>query len=192
MLRRLRQSATLTLVVLGLTAPAVAFNPAGRSKKPKPTQKAKPPAGAARPQSSPKPASAQPADGGAKAAAKPDGPNRETLIARYLGIVLSQPGAEFPLERLTELYRERDGNLEKLVAELTARAQVDASSYAALLALAGVYKRDAQPERAVATLQQAMARSLTTPSASWRSRTCSWTAATRARRRLPSSARCRW
>src|SRR5882762_6235736 len=105
MLRRLRHSAALTLLLVGLTAPAVAFNPAGRSKKAKPEQKgakpatAKPagarPAGAAKPAGE-KPPAAKPAAGDAEG--KADGPNRETLIARYLGIVLSQPGSEFPLE----------------------------------------------------------------------------------------------
>src|SRR3954470_10490754 len=140
MLRRLRHSAAFSLLVVGLTVPALAFNPAGRSKKAKPEQKGGKPAGSK--PSGAKPAGekappAKPATGEAKADGKADGPNREALIARYLGIVLSQPGSEFPLERLTELYRERDGNLEKLVAELSQRVSKDAAPYSALVALGG-------------------------------------------------------
>jgi tetratricopeptide (TPR) repeat protein len=162
MLRRLRHSAALTLLVVGLTAPAVAFNPAGRSKKPKAGSKAQAPSGAAAKPAREKPAASKTA-AEAPTATKPEGPNRDALIARYLGIVLSQPGAEFPLERLTQLYRERDGNLEKLVAELSERVAKDASPYSALLALGGVFKKDAQPERAVATYQQAISKEPTNP-----------------------------
>jgi cellulose synthase operon protein C len=157
MLRRLRRSIALTLVVVGFTAPALAFNPAGRTKKPKATQKApraKP--GVARPAAEGKSPAAVRPDDGAPASGKADGPGRDGLIARYTGIVLAQPGAEFPLDRLTELYRERDGNVEKLVAELLRRAEAEASAYAALLALGGVYKRDSQPDKAMAALEQAI------------------------------------
>src|SRR5690348_11600793 len=169
MLRRLRLSAALTVLVVGMAAPAAAFNPAGRSKKPKPaaTQKGpKPAPGSARPAAD-KPAAGKPPAAATApagpAAAKAEGQSREALIARYLGIVLAQPGAEFPLERLTQLYRERDGNLDKLVAELSERVQKDASPYAALVALGGVYRKDAQPERAVASFEQAIAKDPTNP-----------------------------
>ena len=42
-------------------------------------------------------------------------PANTALIARYTAIVLKQPSASFPLERLAELYRQRDGNLDKLI-----------------------------------------------------------------------------
>jgi cellulose synthase operon protein C len=168
MLRRLRHSAALALLVVGFTGPAVAFNPAGRSKKPKPTQKAPKPASAApRPAgakpTAEKPAGDKPAEARPATPGKAEGPNREALIARYMGIVLSQPGAEFPLDRLTELYRERDGNLEKLITELNDRVQKESSPYAALLALGGVYKKDAQPERAVASFERAIAKEPSNP-----------------------------
>lgn len=170
MLRRLRHSVALAAIMVALTPPATAFNPAGRSKKPKSEQKAPKPASkpaAGRPQGSkpdaPAPSGKSGADAAAGSAASPDaasgkndGPNREALIARYLGIVLAQPGAEFPLERLTQLYRERDGNLDKLVAELSARVSKDASPYSALVALGGVYKKDAQAERAISSFEQAI------------------------------------
>ncbi|HYQ15514.1 MAG TPA: hypothetical protein VEQ58_07150, partial [Polyangiaceae bacterium] len=136
MLRRLRHSAAFTAFVVGLTAPAVAFNPAGRSKKPKAGAAAKPHAAAPRPAAGSRPgaaakpraASAKPADAATVEQApgsKAEGPSRDALIARYLGIVLSQPGSEFPLDRLTALYRERDGNLEQLLATLSERVAKD-------------------------------------------------------------------
>jgi tetratricopeptide (TPR) repeat protein len=166
MLRRLRFSVALAAVTVGLTVPAIAFNPAGRNKKPKAEQKGA--KGAARPgagRSSPTKPSAgapRPTDGGThapnaeSAVAGAPGPNREALIARYLGIALSQPGAEFPLERLTTLYRERDGNLERLVAELSARIEKEPQPYGALVTLGGVYQKDAQPERAIASFERAI------------------------------------
>jgi hypothetical protein len=44
------------------------------------------------------------------------------LIDRYTKIVLQQPGAPFPLQRLAQLYRDRDGNVTKLVADFEKRA----------------------------------------------------------------------
>ena len=45
---------------------------------------------------------------------RPEGPSPAVLIERYTRVVLSQPGAAFPLQRLAQLYRERDGNIAKL------------------------------------------------------------------------------
>lgn len=163
MLRNLRFGVALSLALMGLATPATAFNPAGRSKKPKPELKAaKPGAKPARDKpAASKPAAAAPTE--ASAQPKAEGPNREALIARYLGIVLAQPGSEFPLERLTQLYRERDGNLDKLIGELSERVAKDASPYSALVALGGIYKKDAQPERAVASFEQAIGKEPSNP-----------------------------
>jgi tetratricopeptide (TPR) repeat protein len=80
------------------------------------------------------------------------------LIARYRKIVLDQPGAQFPLQRLAALYRERDGNVDKLVAEFEARAsQTGPGQYGALVALSGVYVEAARPEKAEETYQRAIA-----------------------------------
>ena len=49
MLRRLPCTLALTFVVAGLAAPAAAFNPSGRSKKPKSEQKGPKPGTAAKP-----------------------------------------------------------------------------------------------------------------------------------------------
>jgi tetratricopeptide (TPR) repeat protein len=80
------------------------------------------------------------------------------LIARYTAIALAQPGADFPLQRLAELYRSRDGKLDALIADMERRAQAGGDGrLAALLALAGAYSHDGRPEQAIATYQRALA-----------------------------------
>ncbi len=82
----------------------------------------------------------------------------DALIARYTAIVMAQPGAQFPLQRLAQLYRERDGKLDKLVAEFEQRADKSGSDqWNALVALAGIYRQDAQQEKAMATYEKAIA-----------------------------------
>jgi tetratricopeptide (TPR) repeat protein len=74
-----------------------------------------------------------------------------------MGIVLSQPGADFPLQRLIELYRERDGQLDGLIAELTQRAEAGgATRYAALVARAGIEKLEGRADRARAAYERAI------------------------------------
>ncbi len=140
---------------MGSALPAEAFSPAGRSKKPKPTLQ-KP---ATKPGSRPAVPGSAPAGPPATEAppGKPGAPSRDALIARYLGIVLSQPGAEFPLERLAQLYRERDGNLDRLLTDLAERVNSDAAPFSALVALGGAYRKDGQLERATASFERAIA-----------------------------------
>jgi cellulose synthase operon protein C len=86
------------------------------------------------------------------------GPGTEALIARYTGIVLSQPSAAFPLQRLAGLYRERDGDLKKLVADFEKRASTPGPEQAsARIALAGVYKLDNRLQDAVRIYQEVIA-----------------------------------
>jgi tetratricopeptide (TPR) repeat protein len=86
------------------------------------------------------------------------GEKSDALILRYTALVLGRPGEPFPLERLVELYRQRDGNPDRLVAELTLRADKPGEGqYAALVALAGALRHDAQQDRAVATYERAIA-----------------------------------
>jgi cellulose synthase operon protein C len=142
------------------------FNPQGRSKKPKPAPAVHPATRPAQPSSGPKPSSgpaAAPASlQSPEAPAKRDppeakGPNSEALIQRYMGIVLAQPGADFPLQRLLELYRERDGKLDALLVDLGKRAEAGgATRYAALLAQAGLEKLEGRPERAQAAYERAI------------------------------------
>ena len=93
---------------------------------------------------------------------KPDakdakGPSSAALIQRYMGIVLAQPGADFPLQRLLELYRERDGQLDGLISDLTQRAEAGGPTrYAALVARAGIEKLEGRADRAQTAYERAI------------------------------------
>src|SRR6185369_8024754 len=158
------------------------FNPEGRSKKPrpaahppgKPTPSTAVPVPPGRPSNVPRPKSATPGPSAAPPSGTPagsssptetgkvdkpelKGPSNEALIQRYTGIVLAQPGADFPLQRLLELYRERDGKLDALLADLAKRAEAGgATRYAALIAIAGLEKLEGRPERAQAAYERAI------------------------------------
>lgn len=180
---------TLTAAValasaLQASAAYAQFNPQGRTKKPhasgtapsggttprpaKPKHPASAPNGsAAKPNTAPSaaaPSAATPA--GSKSPQDHRDGEREALIARYLGAAMAQPGAEFPIQRLVELYRQRDGNLDALVAELERRAAAKGSErYAALLGLAGVERLEGQPERALDSYERASAEDPKNPAA---------------------------
>jgi tetratricopeptide (TPR) repeat protein/HEAT repeat protein len=155
---RRRLAAAALLVASGVLVAGSAgadFNPFGRSKAGRRTRG--PASGTARPPS-PGPAGSSPAPkaGGAPPARGAEGPS-DALVARYTALVLGRPGEPFPLERLVELYRQRDGGLDKLIAALEARAaNAGPEHYAALVALAGVYRADAQHDRAVETYRRAI------------------------------------
>jgi tetratricopeptide (TPR) repeat protein/HEAT repeat protein len=62
------------------------------------------------------------------------------------------------LQRLTQLYRDRDGNILKLIADFESRAaQPGPDQYAATVSLAGLYKLDGRTQDAVATYEKAAA-----------------------------------
>ncbi|MCA9626115.1 MAG: HEAT repeat domain-containing protein [Myxococcales bacterium] len=130
------------LIGLSLSGTADAqFNPGGRTRS-------KP--GAGKPHRA-KPQRKKPQ---AKPTRKQD-PDR--LIKRYRDIVLKQPGAQFPLQRLAQLYRERDGKLDKLIEELESLAKGSGKkAYNAKVALAGIYRQDGQMDRAVSTYEDAI------------------------------------
>ena len=94
------------------------------------------------------------------------GPGSDALIARYTAIVLAQPSQPFPLQRLSSLYRERDGNLKKLVEDFEKRAAAGGpDAWAVRVALAGVYKQDGRLDKAIETYQAAIADKPKEPSA---------------------------
>ena len=99
--------------------------------------------------------------GGSRPPAPPkaeDGLAGQALIVRYTRVVLSQPGVSFPLQRLVQLYRERDGKIAALITDFEARAaQPGADQYAATVALAGLYKIDGRTDDAVAAYERAIA-----------------------------------
>jgi tetratricopeptide (TPR) repeat protein len=83
---------------------------------------------------------------------------QDALIDRYTRVVLAQPGAPFPLQRLAQLYRERDGGIAKLVASFEAQSQRGGpDQYAATVSLAGLYKLDGRMSDAVGTYEHAIA-----------------------------------
>jgi tetratricopeptide (TPR) repeat protein len=155
-LRRLILLALPVAMALSSVAHAQDFDPRGRHRGGKPP--AQPPAGG-----HPAPAGAHPPGGAqpglpAGGGNEPGGPSSSVLIERYARVVLSQPGAAFPLQRLAQLYRERDGNIAKLVTDFEARAaQPGADQYAATVSLAGLYKLDGRTDDAVRAYEKAIA-----------------------------------
>ncbi len=132
----------LALTLLCAGSADAQFNPSGRNK-PKPGGAAKP--GGTKPHGS-KPHKP-----------RPDKANPEKLIKRYTDIVLKQPGAQFPLQRLAQLYRERDGKLDKLIEQLEGLAKAKGrKGYNARVALAGIYRQDGQLDRAVTAYEGAI------------------------------------
>jgi tetratricopeptide (TPR) repeat protein/HEAT repeat protein len=123
---------------------AAQFSPSGRKRH----------TGKARPSSGSRSSSATRAGPGSRTRlAKP--PDPSALIERYTAIVLAQPSAPFPLQKLAELYRARDGNLEQLIKDFEQR--VDGKHQTALVALGGIYRQAGQPDRARGAFEKAIA-----------------------------------
>lgn len=133
----------LALGWLLITPPADAqdFDPTGRGRtRPPPTTRPSP-----RPRPQPRPTTG------------PKKPDTDKLIARYTGIVMARPHEPFPLQKLAELYRERDGKLDELVEEFEKRAATKGSDqFNARLALAGIYVHAGRKADAEAILDKAI------------------------------------
>src|SRR5580704_847617 len=113
----------LALAMLASRARGDDFDPNGRHRHPPPAR----------------PHPGQPAHAAPPRAAPADATATPALIERYTRIVLAQPGGAFPLQRLAQLYRERDGSLKALATDLAQRpAKTTAEQYAVQVALAGV------------------------------------------------------
>lgn len=148
-------------LALGATvAHAQDFDPRGR-KKPGGKPSGGKPAGG-------KPAGGKPAGGkptGGKPAVpegtepgKPKEGNDTELIERYTKIVLAQPGAPFPLQRLASLYRHRDGSVDKALTDFEARAKTSGGEqYAATVALAGLLKTEGRSDDSAKSYEAAIA-----------------------------------
>ncbi len=138
---RLARCSILVSLVLAVATIAAAqdFDPGGRHR-PKPA-----PSGRPRPRPTP----------------GPDAPDAQTpaaLIERYTKVVLAQPGAAFPLQRLAQLYRERDGKLDALATDFDKRAQAGGDgAYAATVTLAGIYKIQGRADEAIRAFERAIA-----------------------------------
>jgi tetratricopeptide (TPR) repeat protein/HEAT repeat protein len=86
------------------------------------------------------------------------GPSQAVLIERYTRVVLSQPGEALPLERLAQLCRARDGNLQVLIADFEGRAkQAGPDAHSSTVALAGLYNLAGRTDEAVAAYEAALA-----------------------------------
>lgn len=127
-------------LVLDAAPAAGQFNPRGRKRPAAAAQPATGQSSRGRPQrptsGNPKPPPSPPTT---TAPASPSGqqkPSSDALIARYTAIVLQQPGVLFPIQRLSELYRERDGNLDALEADFKQRLTASPNSLPLLVALA--------------------------------------------------------
>lgn len=76
-------------------------------------------------------------------------PSRAALILRYSKIVRDKPGAPFPLERLVDLTRQRDGHLNKLLKQIQKQVALGGRSGArAQLTLAGLFVHVGQGAKA--------------------------------------------
>ena len=153
-----RFSALFVLLVAGFSAreaSAQDFDPHGRRRPKPPTHKPNP---------------GNPPTG-KKPPAGTDTPGKEhgdaaQLIDRYTKIVLAQPGATFPLQRLTQLYRERDGNIKALLVDFEQRAGATSpEQYAAAVTLAGLYRVDGRMDEATKTYERAITLKPNDPSA---------------------------
>ncbi len=144
---RFRSSVVLLPLVLAFGSTRVAgaddFDPNGRHRS---RPASHPPGGHPAPQGTP-----------AHPPAGPDGASPAVLLERYTKIVLAHPGVPFPLQRLAQLYRDRDGNLNALVYDLQQRAaHPGPEQYAATVSLAGAAKLDGRPDDAIRSYEAAL------------------------------------
>jgi tetratricopeptide (TPR) repeat protein len=157
--RRLLALTSLGLAGLIVAPPAHGqdFDPRGR-KKPGGGHPAQPGGRPAQPGGRPAQPGGRPANPGAGNPGNPDaGQSQTVLIDRYTKIVLSQPGSPFPLQRLAQLYRDKDGNLGGLVKDFETRAGAAGNEqYASTVVLAGVYKIDGRPDDAIRMYEKAI------------------------------------
>ncbi len=77
-------------------------------------------------------------------------------MKRYRAILERDPAQSFALERLFQLYRERDGNIDRLVEELTGQAR-QAEAYAPRILLGRIYMSRSDYEKAKRVLAEAQA-----------------------------------
>lgn len=88
--------------------------------------------------------------------AAPSGEGRtEALIGRYMRVLENDPRETFAFRRLLDLYRERDGNIDRLVEELEARLATDAAAYAPRMLLGHIYRAQNRFDEAGAAYRRA-------------------------------------
>lgn len=84
-----------------------------------------------------------------------DGSRVDVLIARYRAVLARDPRETFAFQRLLDLYRERDGDVDRLVRELEAEVAGAADAFAARMLLGHVYKAQGRVPQARALYEQA-------------------------------------
>ena len=160
-------AAGLAVALMAPAATAQDFDPRGRRHGASGTPTSPPPALNVPKPSAPGPKLREPSSApktgtpGAPAEEK-SGAGSAVLIARYTAVVLADPASPFPLQRLAQLYRERDGNLKGLTAEFEKRAQdttptAAGDSWRARMALGAIYQADGRTDDAIKTYQEAVA-----------------------------------
>ncbi len=93
----------------------------------------------------------------------PEDGRAEQLIERYFAVLASDPRESFAWERLLDLYRERDGNLDGLTAELERRAAAAGAGYAPHMLLGHLRKAQNALEEARASYARAAEANASTP-----------------------------
>ncbi len=156
---RLRHLVVLALAsVVGIGVAHADFDPSGKKKPKKPpvvtTSTGKKP---------PVPGTAKP-PGSGSATENPDDPpgaKKKDPFKKATIIALARPGESGPVLKLAQLYRDRDGNLDKGIAEWKAKdgdATLTADEkWAALLTYAGLLKQDKRDKDALAAYETAIA-----------------------------------
>lgn len=109
------------------------------------------------PQHPPTTPTTRPGPVGEPTGSEPDGERTATLITRYRAILDSDPRETFAFQRLVDLYRERDGSVDRLQAELSAEVSENAQAYPARMILGHLYKAQQRRSEALAMYTEAAA-----------------------------------
>lgn len=84
-----------------------------------------------------------------------DSTRNQMLIDRYHGVLESQPGEQFALTRLMELYRQEHGTLAPLLERYEREVEENDDAYAARMILGELYRRGGRAEEGMTFLREA-------------------------------------
>ena len=153
--KRVRPLIFLALAsIVGIGAARADFDPSGK-KKPKP----KPPTTSTATGTWKPPTTTTSASGSSSVDA-PDAPKKDPIKKAAI-IAMARPGEPGPVIKLATLYRERDGSLDKGVAEWKTKSEdttlSDEDRWAALVTYAGLLKSDKRDKEAATAYEAAIA-----------------------------------
>ena len=77
------------------------------------------------------------------------------LIQRYLRALEADPRESFAFQRLLDLYRERDGNIDALVGDLERRRAAEPTAYPPVMLLGHIYKAQSRNDDALRAYDEA-------------------------------------